>query len=226
MYDTLLGLPLFRGVSRERLSQVVGMAKFHFLKYLENGEFIREGEDCTHLTFLLSGSARVTISGADRRFTVSHTLTAPNVICPDFLFGRETDYPCSAVALEPTSILKIDKPDWLKMLNSDSVFMLNYLNFLSMNAQKAVHGVLALTTGSIEERIAFWIIALTQPTSTDIVLQCRQRDLCSVFGVQRSTFISTLDRMRQRGLIEFTPNEITINERRAMLDLLTHQSAD
>ncbi len=224
MYDTLLGLPLFRGVTRERISQVVGKTKFHFLKFLEGGEFIREGEQCTHLTFLLSGSARVTVANHARRFAVSQTLAAPNVIAPDFLFGLETNYPCSAVALEPTSILKIDKPDWLTILNSDPVFMLNYLNYLSMNAQKTVHGVLALTSGSLEERIAFWIIALTQPTSTDIELRCRQRDLCSVFGVQRSTFVSTLESMKDRGLVDFDSSSITINDRRAMLDLLVNHS--
>ncbi|MBD5170592.1 MAG: Crp/Fnr family transcriptional regulator [Bacteroidales bacterium] len=224
MYDTLLGLPLFRGVSRDRISQVVGMTKFHFLKYLEGGEFIREREQCTHLTFMLSGAARVTVANDDRRFSVSQTLTAPNVLAPDCLFGLETYYPCSAVALEPTSILKIDKSDWLKILNSDEIFMLNYLNYLSMNAQKAVHGVLALTSGNLEERIAFWIIALTQPTATDIELQCRQRDLCSVFGVQRSTFTSTLESMKSRHLIDFGPASIKINDRRALLDLLVRSS--
>ena len=224
MYDTLLGLPLFHGVTHERISQVVEKTKFHFLKYLEGGEFIREGDQCTHLTFLLSGSARVTIANGDGRFSVSQTLTAPNVIAPDFLFGLETDYPCTAVALEPTSILKIDKTDWLTILNTDRVFMINYLNYLSMNAQKAVHGVLALTSGSLEERIAFRIIALTQPTSTDIVLQCRQRDLCSVFGVQRSTFVSTLESMKERGLIDFDPVSITVTDRRALLDLLVRSS--
>lgn len=224
MYDTLLGLPLFRGISRDKLSHVLGMAKFHFLKYLPDGEFIREGQPCTHITFILSGAVRVTISNSDRRFSVSQTLTAPNVISPDFLFGRATDSPCSAVAIAPTSILQIDKTDWLKILNSDQIFMLNYLNYLSMNAQKAVNGVLALTTGSIAERIALWIIALTQPTATDIVLQCRQRDLYSVFGVQRSTFIAALDAMRDDGLIDYTTASISIHDRRAMLDLLTRHA--
>lgn len=224
MYDTLLGLPLFHGVTRERISQVVEKTKFHFLKYLEGGEFIREGEQCTHLTFMLSGSARVTVANHERRFAVSQTLSAPNVVAPDFLFGLETNYPCSAVALEPTSILKIDKPDWLTILNSDPIFMLNYLNCLSMNAQKSVRGVLALASGSLEERIAFWIIALTQPTASDIELRCRQRDLYSVFGVQRSTFVSILESMRDRGLVDFDADSIKINDRRGMLDLLVHST--
>ena len=36
MYDILLELPLFKGASYNRISEIVGKAKFHFLKYLPN----------------------------------------------------------------------------------------------------------------------------------------------------------------------------------------------
>ena len=61
-----------------------------------------------------------------------------------------------------------------------------------MNAQKSVDGILALSSGNLEERIAFWIIALTQSSGSDIKISCRQRDLYSLFGVQRTSFFATL----------------------------------
>jgi hypothetical protein len=112
----------------------------------------------------------------------------------------------------------------LRILNKDEVFMFNYLNYLSTNAQKAVGGVLAVTNGNIAERIALWIICLTQPSATDIVLSCRQRDLYTVFGVQRSSLISALENMRNAGLIDFNPTEIIVRSRRAMLDLIAPAS--
>ncbi len=146
------------------------------------------------------------------------------MIAPDYLFGRATHYPCNAVALGPTGILQITKHDYVKILNSDPVFLFNFLNILSMNAQKAIDGVLALTNGSLEERIAFWITALTQRGGSDIVLSCRQRDLYSLFGVQRSSFMATLDSMKARGLIDYNQQEIKIISRPEMLDLLTRHS--
>ena len=91
---------------------------------------------------------------------------------------------------------------------------------MSKNAQKAVDGILAITTGSLEERIAFWIISLTQRGGTDIALTCRQRDLYSLFGVQRTSFLATLESMRNRGIIEYNNNEIRINSRDSLLDIL------
>lgn len=220
MFEVLMGLPLFRGATRERMAETVGMAKFHFLKYLPGETVVEAGAPCTHIKFIISGCVRSKIVNPDSRFKVSQTLYAPDVIAADYLFGRATNYPCTVTALEPTGILQIAKSDYLKILNSDEVFMFNYLNLLSMNAQKSVSGVLALTTGSIEERIAFWIVALTQPTGKDIALECRQRDLYSFFGVPRGSFIATLDSMKERGLLTYSPNKIDIVDRRTLINLL------
>ncbi|MDE6703839.1 MAG: Crp/Fnr family transcriptional regulator [Muribaculaceae bacterium] len=213
-------LPLFRGATRERMAETVGMAKFHFLKYLPGETIVEAGAPCTHIKFIISGSVRSKIVNPDSRFKVSQTLVAPDVISPDYLFGRATNYPCTVTAIEPTGILQIAKNDYIKILNSDEVFMFNYLNMLSMNAQKSVSGVLALTTGSIEERIAFWIVALTQPSGKDIALECRQRDMYSFFGVQRSSFIATLDSMKERGLVTYDSTKIDIPDRRKLIELL------
>lgn len=224
MFELLMNLPLFRGVSRSRIAEVVGSAKFHFLKYPKGETVVRAGEECTHLAFVISGSVRSEISNSSKRFSVSQTLKAPSAIAPDFLFGRTTRYPGTAVALTDCSILKISKVDYIRILNADQVFMFNFLNTLSVNAQKALDGILALTSGGLDERIAFWIIALTQPGSEDIELTCKTRDLCNLFSVQRNVFDAACHEMEQRNLIRYSPRKIEIVDRREMLSLLERQS--
>lgn len=220
MFEILMALPLFRGVSRERIAKTVGHVKFHFLKYPGGEKIISAGDPCTHLKFIISGQVRATVENHNGRFAVSQTLTAPDVLAPDFLFGKFTSYPCTVIASGTTGILQITKADYMKILNTDQVFMFNYLNLLSMNAQKSIHGVLGLTTGSMEERIAFWVIALTQPSGTDIVLRARQRDLYSFFGVQRSAFMAVLENMKERGMLDYDSTEVRITDRKKMLNLL------
>ena len=224
MFELLMNLPLFRGVSRSRIAEVVGSAKFHFLKYPKGETVVRAGEACTHLAFVISGSVRSEISNSSKRFSVSQTLKAPSAIAPDFLFGRTTRYPGTVVALTDCSILKISKVDYIRILNADQVFMFNFLNTLSVNAQKALDGILALTSGGLDERIAFWIIALTQPGSEDIELTCKTRDLCNLFSVQRNVFDAACHEMEQRNLIRYSPRKIEIVDRREMLSLLERQS--
>lgn len=222
MYEFLMELPLFKGVGFDKISEIIGTTKFHFLKYLEGETIVSAGDPCTHIRFVISGAARLTTVSSDSRMRVCQTLTAPDVIAPDFLFGRFTNYPATAVAIDRTSILQLTKNDYLKILHSDKVFLINFLNTISINAQKSVIGVLALTHGTLEERIAFWIAALTQRGSTDITLQCKQRDIYSLFGVQRSSFINTLDSMQERGLLEYDQREIRFNSRPALIELLTN----
>lgn len=226
MYEILLGLPLFKGVRRERISEIVGMAKFHFLKYLPGETLVSAGEPCSHIKFIISGQARFSVANNDGRVKVTQTLDAPDVIAPEFLFGSATTYPCSGTAITPTGILQISKADYLKILNIDQIFLFNYLNTLSMNAQKATQGILAVTTGNLEERIAFWIVALTQRRGHDITLTCRQRDLYSLFGVQRTSFLATLNSMRERGIITYDQNEIRINSRQELLEILNSATTD
>ena len=226
IYETLMSLPLLKGVSEERLKLVVSSTPLHFLKYLEGDTIINEGDLSTHLRFIINGKARVTITNSNGRFKVSQTLTGPDVIAPEYLFVRVTEYPCSAVALEATGILQISKSDYVSLLRSDEVILFNYLNLLSAGAQAKIDGIIALTDGSLEERIAYWIVALTQRSGTDIVLSCRQRDLYSMFGVQRSAFYAVLDSLRERGIITYTPTEIRPVSRRALTGLLLNSDVD
>lgn len=221
MYDTIMGLPLFAGASHEKISEVIGKYKFHFLKYTEGQTIVTAGETCTHLKCIISGSVSLTITNETRRFRVRQTLNAPDVIAPDFFFGKITHYLAEAVALNDVGIVQIDKNDYMRIITSDPIFLFNYLNLLSMNAQLSVEGVLALTSGSLEKRICYWIIALTQNNGTDIMLECRHKDMYTVFGVPRQSLICALDNLRDMGIIEYDPGEIRVSDRRKLMEILT-----
>lgn len=220
MYESLLTLPLFKGLSYTRLSEIVGSTRLAFLKYLPGETIVTAGEPCSQIKFVIKGSVRLTITNSTDRFRVAQTLKAPALISPDFLFGRHTEYPGTAKAIDTVSIMQIEKSDLIRLLQTDEIFIFNYLNMLSTNAQKAVDGIIALTSGSLEERIAYWIIALTQLGSDDIVFSARQRDLYTLFNVQRSSFIATLDSLKERGIIEYGNTEIRVLSRRALRSVL------
>ena len=222
MFELLMELPLFRGITQARLAEVVGHAKLHFLKYPKGETIVRAGDTCSHMTFVISGLIRSTATNRNGRFAIGQTLAAPAMIAPDFLFGPRTVCPSTIVAIDSTSILKISKKDFIKILNADEIFLFNYLNTLSANAQRARAGILSLTDGSLEERLAFWITALTQPAATDIRLSCKARDLCTIFGVQRSNFDNVALALQDKGILTYTPREIIINDRRALTAILEH----
>ena len=137
------------------------------------------------------------------------------------LFGMSTAYPFSAVTVEPTSILQIAKEDYLKILNSDRIFLINYLNALSINAQTNVDGILSMTSGDLLRRIAYWVKTLTRQNSQDITIHCRLRDLHTILNVQRSTLISALDTLADLHIIDYTNDTISVISRRDLVSLLS-----
>ena len=220
MYDKLMRLPLFAGASHKSLSDIVGRYKFNFLKYSPGDVIVSAGEVCTHLMCIINGSVNFSVVNDTKRFKVSQTLVSPDVIAPDFFFGRVTRYPGQADAITETGVLQIEKNDYLNIIAGNSVFLFNYLNILSMNAQLAAQGVLALTGGSLEKRICYWIVALTQNNGRDITLECRHKDMYTVFGVQRQSLLAALDNLASQGIITYNQTAIHATDRRTLLAFL------
>ena len=220
MYEKLMELPLFQGVSRDKLSELIEKTPFHFVKYTRGEQIVSVNDVCSHIRFIISGDVRIDIASANKKVMVSETLSGPEVIGPDYLFGRNTFYPFSATALTDCGILQIVKSDFINILMSDKVFLFNMLNMLSRNSQKGTFGILALSSGSIAERLAFIITSLTQRGSKDIKLAYKQKDLCCILGVQRSSLINALERLQDDEIIEYSLSEIKVHDREALLDIL------
>ncbi len=220
MYEILMDLPLFQGVSRDKLSELIEKTPFHFLKFGDGEEIVAVGGACTHVKFIISGEVRMEIPCRNLRVRVGETLAAPNVFGHDYLFGRRTEYPYDVYSRGDCGILQISKPDFINILQSDNIFLFNILNMLSRNSQNNVEELRSLSYGSIFERFAFFVVSLTQHNAKDIRLTYKQKDLCALLGIQRSSFINAMDKMREMGVINYTLSEIEVLDRRILLDLV------
>ena len=141
-------LPLFKGISYKRVSEMVGNTRLAFFKYLAGQEIFSAGAKCDRIKFVFAGSVRLTMTSSSERVTISQTLKAPAIIQPDYLFGRNTHYPVSAVAVDTVSIIEIDKASLLNLLREDEIILFNYLNILSTDAQKSTDGMMAVISGN------------------------------------------------------------------------------
>jgi CRP-like cAMP-binding protein len=220
MFQTLMEIPLFKGVSYQKLSEIIGKHRFHFMKFSDGETIISADDPCTHLSTLISGKARVTTTCANRQVHISQTIQAPEIIAPEFFFGPQTRYPATITAIGTCGVMQLDKKDYTEILKSDSIFLFNFLNILSLKGQLSTNGVLLLTSGDLRKRIAYWIIALTQRNAMEITLETDQGELCDVLGVTRQALASTLADMKAEGLLDYTANKIEINDRRQLSEFL------
>ena len=210
MYDVLLQLPIFQGVSRNKISELIEKMKFHFLKYPDGEKIVTSGEECNHLKFLISGEIRSELITQNEKMRITELIQAPNVIAPDHLFGRDTYFPANLYAVGTVGIMQIEKASVI----------------LSRRSQKALESFTALSSNDLKERLAFWVLSLTQQKSVDIRIICKQKDLYAFFGVQRSVFLSTLDELKEDGIIDYNAKEIIILDRSRLKDMLLGTSKD
>ena len=157
MFDKLLTLPLFQGISKQSLSQLVEKYPFHFLKYKKGDTIIEQGDVCTHMRFVVSGSVNVVIESSKTKVELSQTLDAPEVIAPDYLFGRTTEYPCNVIANEDCGVLQIQKTDYIEMLQSEKILLFNILNYLSRNSQNRIWSFTTNAGGNFNTRFALLV---------------------------------------------------------------------
>ena len=210
MFEQLMQLPLFQGVSAKQLSALVEKMPFHFLKYHMGDLIIEEGDQCTHVRFVVSGKVRVEVAFRNFQVKVEQTLAAPNVLAPDYLFGLDTTYPFTVTALGECGIMQLRKADYIKVIQSDKVFLFNILNYLSLGRQRFITGLLDARNGSVVERIALITAILTTQVSEDVTFSYRQKDLCALLGAQRATLIHALDQLQDMGAIQYTTTQFNI----------------
>ena len=92
LYDKLLELPLFIGISTDELSDIVGQTKFGFHKLIADKPLVSMDDKCTQLFFLMNGTLRVISHADNHRYRIEEELSAPAVIQPEHFFGLMQRY--------------------------------------------------------------------------------------------------------------------------------------
>lgn len=218
MYQQLMQLPLFQGVSAEKITALVEKLPFHFLKYRNGEQVFAAGDPCTHIKFIVSGQVRLETAFSNLRVTMCQTISNPHVLAAEYLFGRDTVYPFTAISDGACGILQLRKSDYIKMITSDKVFLFNILNYLSSGSQRSLASPLSVKNGSAAERLANLVDALAISGAKDISFQYKQKDLCALLGTQRTTLVAMLDKLSEMEVLDYDSNKLTILDIQGLLN--------
>ena len=225
IYDTLMALPLFQGISRVLLAELIEKVRFDFEKYQDGDTIVQAGDPCNTLCFIVSGEARVDIPFVNKKIHILETIEGPNVICPENLYGQNPSQLVNVKAHGVCGTMRLQKADYFNMVKKDEVFLFNILNYLSRNNQATYSNFLALNRGTVPEKLSFLITSLTHAGSKDITLAFRRKDMCTMLGVKRTTFYAALEAMKAEGYIDFTQNEILVIDRSRLFEILKPKDA-
>lgn len=209
MYDTLLQLPLFQGICREDLTQILGKVKLHFLKYEAESSIVRDRDVCNKLLFLLNGEVLSTHS-FKKDFVFMEYIPTPYLIEPYSLFGIDVRYKASYIAHTNVDVLEVEKSFVINELLNYEIFRFNYINIISNRAQTLHTRLLKSIPDTAENKIIYFLSLHSTFPSGKKLLRMKMNDLAEHLNETRLNISKALNHFEEKGWVELRRKEIII----------------
>ena len=220
MYDKLLQLPLFRGMSKFDFTDILEKVKIHFNKYEPGSCLVRQDTPCNQLIFVLDGEVQIESKDRAHQYTIWETFKSPNVIEPYSLFGMRPYFTASYTAVTEVNTLNIDKSYILNELCRYEVFNLNYMNMLSNRSQVIYNKLWNSHIGKTRDKIINFLLLRCMTPYGAKKLSIRMEDLARLIDDTRINVSNVLNDLQNRGLIQLGRRTFSIPELREVVLLL------
>ena len=210
MYDTLLSLPLFQGMSQADFNSLLQKVRLDFVRFEEGSTIISAGERCKSFAFLISGTVESSREGMDGKLLYMEQIEAPFLIESYSMFGRAGSYQRTYTAVTPCSFLLVDKQYIYTELGKYNNCRMNLLNILSGRVQQLDSHVWTLEESSLHGRIIRFIKGLSDTQTGTKKLSIKMNDLALLMDATRLNVSRELNALEAKGLISLRRKEIFI----------------
>lgn len=218
MYETIMSLPLFHGVGSEQVSRFLEKTHLKFSYFRAGDVVVEKGSSCTSLKFIISGEARIDHCYAGTDICISETVPAGTVFGADRLFGLHTEFMAEAVALTDLCLMEFGKEQYMELLKTDRIYMMNFLNYLSVRSQRPAYAIEKYGTGNFISVLAVWLTLFTDSRSESVILRGSVGALSSATSIPGTRIRRDIARMVNRGIATKKGDTLYLNSRRSLLD--------
>lgn len=212
MFNTLLKLPLFQGLSQEDFTNILGRVKLHFIKYKAEDIIAKSDTACKELIFLLKGEVDAQTTPAKQLFTYIETIKTPYLIEPEALFGMNPHFKSTYIAKTDVSVMAVDKMLVLKELLKYDVFRLNYVNSVSNRAQSIYSRLWKTPSSGTQNKVIHFMLTYAEKLEGEKTIIIKMEDLAEILDDTRLNVSRALNDLQEQGLIELRRKIIYIPE--------------
>ncbi|MDD2305138.1 MAG: Crp/Fnr family transcriptional regulator [Prolixibacteraceae bacterium] len=218
--EILCQSPIFRGISPEEMAKLFTQIHFQVKTYQKNDLIVMGGEVCDRLLIIQLGSVKAEMNDYSGKTIKIEDLSAPQPLATAFLFGMQNRFPVTVSATTDVEMVSIPKPEFVKLLQMNTLILNNYLNTISTRAQFLSQKLKFLSFKTIKQKIAHYLLEKAGDRLQTVEIQQSQGQLAEMFGVTRPSLARTLGEMCQEGLIETDRRCIKILDKNQMNQLL------
>lgn len=200
--DRLAQFPLFLGMSKRELTEIVGQTRFTFARHAAGDIIAAEGTPCESLSLLLAGTVVLTRHADDRSYHVEERLVAPTLLYAEHLFGLIRRHGGTYQSLVRCETLDISKAETLRLLATYDIFRLHLLNLLSTRVQRLSHRPLRVAARTIGDKICRLLSDHCLYPAGEKVFHLTMQQLSSSIGESRLNVSRALHGFESDGLLE------------------------
>lgn len=221
MYDNLLQLPLFQGLSKDDFTNIIERVRLHFLTFKKGEIILSQDKPCDQLIFMLNGEVTAKTTHDEAGYSLSETFNTPQLIEPQSLFGMHKTFKATYQAKKDSNFLAIDKSFIFSELINYDIFRLNFFNILSNRCQTLQQKLWTNTPSTLQGKIVHFILMRCQMPYGEKTLHITMDHLGKIIDETRINVSRTLNEWQEKGWIQLKRKEILIPKFETLLqDLL------
>ncbi len=208
--DFLMTIPLFTGLEREDLSQI--LRRDAFIQSFTWGQIIYlQNEKATSMDIVLEGD--IIIQNIDEKGNILSitSLGKGDMLGGNLIFSNKNEYPMTVIAKRDTKLLRLKKDTILDLCQGEKRFLINLLELFSDKALVLTSKIHSLARKTIREKIMdFLIFEMNRQASRRVILPISKKELAERFGIERPSLQRELKKMKDEGLILYDARSITV----------------
>lgn len=217
--ENLESSKLFQLITEEETRRILKCSKARMRQHSAGTYVFEQGGLPTRLFLLLEGQVQICKDFVSGKRDVLYLVEAGNVFGEIFLFGDRKKYWYDAVAVTDVKVLEMPWDFFYHFCSNacdhHKQLTQNMLEILSEDNFKITRKLHIISTSSLRERIAIWLIDSMNENSV-VELRMNREQLADFLGVARPSLSRELMRMQKDGLIEVSRKTIKIRDRDAV----------
>lgn len=218
MYEVIMDLPLFKGISPDQVSSFIEKTHLDFRKFETGEPLCEQGAECTSLLFLIKGHARCVFSIPGLGLEVSSTMGPGSLIGGDTIFGWDTRYRCAVSAIDRVETMSVRKDQYVALLGTNDIYLINYANFLSLRSQRSMDSIMTWGNDGLLDILSLLVTTLTPAKADDISIKADVPVLARLAGLTPEEVGERLLEMTREGVADYSNGLLTLRSRSDFLD--------
>ncbi|MCI5724823.1 MULTISPECIES: Crp/Fnr family transcriptional regulator [Fusobacterium] len=200
MEEILKNTHVFKGLSDERIKELLSQIRYERKKYKDFSNIAYRGDEIDGLNIILKGIISTEMLTKEGNVKKIEDLKATDILASAFIFGENNRFPVDLIGNGDVEILKINRANFLKLLSLEGKILENFLNEISNKTQFLSAKIWSnFNNRTISEKISNYIV-MNQKNGEVIIPNLKS--LAENFGIARPSLSRVLGDYVDDGKLE------------------------